>query len=279
MSTCIACGAEIEPDWNACRFCGRAIEFRDLQTTGAAGSPGPEHQVELISREWSAVDIDGTESTPDVLEAEEAPPLAPGAIEVSVDGISVVTDAADGSDLEATPTEPEGATDSWAHLRPHGEMPPRARRVSIAARTVQLLAIATAVVTLGAGAIHFYLNTQIEALSRGEVSATSVSDLELVADLSLVVVAGLILLTLLGFIAWRWRIRDYGIRNGRAGAVALLSLGAGIAVVVTFHFLRQDTITESIAANSLIILGLGLLIAAALVIAPTVGRIDQRVHW
>lgn len=278
MSTCIACGAEIDPGWNACRLCGRAIEFNELTPSTASAEPGSEPQVELISREWNVVEVDGDEVSPDAFEVDEAPPLAPGSIEVSVDGVAVVATDQDEPEDGEEDTEPAIPSDPWAHLRPHGEMPPLVRRVSIAARTVQALAVTTALVTLGAGAVHFYLNTQLGALSRGEASRATISDLELAADVSLLVVAGLVVLTLAAFTWWRWRVRKTGIRNGKAGAVALLSLVAGIAVVATFHTLRQDTITEGIAANSLIILGLGLLLAAALVVAPTVGRLDQTAH-
>jgi hypothetical protein len=284
MTTCITCGAAIEPGWNACRLCGRAVEFKDLPASPGSTPPESEPQVELISRDWNVVEVDADELIPEALEINDAPPLAPGSIEVSVDGVSVIAADEDEAD-DSEPVEDEtGAasavapSDSWAHLRPHGEMPPLVRRVSVAARVVQALAAVTAIVAVGSGAIHFYLNTQLDALSRGETSSATVSNLLDAADVSLLVVGGMVLLTLLVFTLWRWRVRRSGVSSGKAGAVAVLSVVAGTAVVATFHTLRRDTITEGIAANSLIVLGLGLIIAAALIIVPTVGRLDQKVH-
>jgi len=278
MSECITCGAEIDPGWNACRRCGRAIEFQDLSPSVTGHEPQVEPQVELISRTWNVVEIDGVEVPTDALEAGEAPPLSPGSIEVSVDGISITTTGSDENANQPLDTGAPVATDSWSHLRPHGEMPRRARRVSVSARVVQTLATITALVTLATGIMHFYLNTRIEALSRGDASPGSITDTERLADTGLLVVGGLIVLTALALAWWRWDVRETGIRIGKASGVAGLCLIGGAAVVIAFRALRQETITESIAANSLIVLGLGLLIAAALIIAPTVSALDRRVH-
>ncbi len=276
MTTCSNCGANIDPDWTSCPACGRVVGTAADSLGASEHSPGPGPQVELISRGWSVVDLE-SEDTPlhDLLEEDDSsgPPLSPGSIEISVDDISFVASAETGPDAAV-----DGPTDSWAHLRPKGEMPALVRRVSIAARVVQTLAMITAVVTLGAGGVHFYLNTQLEASGRGEVALRTISDLQQVADIGLAVVAGTALVTILALAGWRWTVRGKGASTGKAGAVALLACIAGGSVVGAFYTLRRDTVTESIAANSLIILGLGLVVAAALIIVPAVGRVDRRVR-
>jgi hypothetical protein len=228
--------------------------------------------VDVASAELPVDPLAGNDRTP--------PPLPPNSIEFSVDGISVVADNGNEHQEpgETRPEAPPAPVDPWDHLRPKGEMPPLARRVSIAARVVQTLSVVTAIITLVAGATHFYLNTQLTALNRGDASARTVSDLEQVADAGLLVVAALALLTILAVVGWRWRMRHRGITSGKASAVALFAFLAGGVDTATFYILRRDTVTEAIAANSLIVLGLGLIVAATLILATTVGRLDRRAH-
>jgi len=281
MTNCSHCGATIDTDRATCSSCGRAIEG-PVQTQPPAGRPdSPTPQVELISRDWGVVDVDTGKTPANPLDEDEpsGPPLPPGSIEVAVDEISVVTDAAGQMEEQEPAVDSTGPADPWDHLRPKGEMPKLARRVSVAARLVQTLALVTALAAVAAGATYFYLNTRLEAFDAGRASAGSISDIELVADGGLLVVGVLAALTMSAWLVWRWRIRRaHNTSSGRAGLVALLALVAGAGVIAGFYLLRQDTATERIAANSLIILGLGLVLAAFLIVTRVVGRIERRIN-
>lgn len=281
MTNCSYCGATINQHQTTCNSCGRALDMPGpaAPATGAPGSHTP--QVELISRDRGVVDVDPDHLPTDPLDEDDAagPPLPPGSIEIAVDEISVVTGSTEQGDERETQIEAAAPTDPWDHLRPKGEMPKLARRVSVGARLVQILAVATAIAAIGAGATHFYLNTRLEASNAGLASAESISDIELVADAGLLVVAGLTAMTLLAWLVWRWRIRKAEhTSSGRAGFIAFLALVAGLGVVTSFYLLRQDSVTGRIAANSLIILGLGLVLAAFLIVTRVVSTIERRIN-
>lgn len=98
------------------------------------------------------------------------------------------------------------------------------------------------------------------------------------ADIGLLVAAGLAALAGLTLIIWAIRTRAKSdFRPGTAGLVALISGASGIAIVATMVFaIEQETVSEALAVNSLIVLGLGLVIVACLATVRTVGRIDLK---
>jgi hypothetical protein len=276
MTICSHCGIAIEPGLDACQSCGLVVVPQNETSRGTVPGDKDGPQVELISRGWDVVDLDVQELPSDPLEEDDltGPPLPAGAVEIAVDDISIITD------IEDTPPQVrETPLDPWDHLRPKGEMPKLARRASVPARIVQTLAVLTTFSAVVAAAVHFYLNTQLEAFSEGRISEARISDIETVADISLLTVAGVVMAMMLGWLVWRWHMRTaYDPSAGKVGKVAMLAFVAGIGVTVGFYLLRGDTVTEGIAANSLIVIGLGLVTAASLLTGRTVSRIEDRTH-
>jgi hypothetical protein len=273
MTTCPYCRITIEPDLDTCQSCGRVVARQNAPGPGTGLSDGDNPQVELISRGWDVVDIDVQEPPTDPLAGDDVTrsTLPPGSVEIAVDDISIVTDTED------EPRQAPAPLDPWDHLRPKGEMPRLARRVSIPARIVETLTVVTTLAAVGAAAGHFYLNTQLEAFAEGRISEARISDIETVADISLITVAGLILATVLGWLLWRRRIRSTDDPTaGKAGTVAMLAFVAGVGVTAGSYLLRKDTVTEGIAANSLIVIGLGLVAAASLLTGRIVSTIEHR---
>lgn len=276
MDECFSCGSKTDPDLAFCTNCGVALGIPETATnvvpiSGPTGVP----KVELISRGWDVVDIDTADLPADPLEDDDlAAPLRLGTVEITVDNITVVEET--GGEVTADPPAP---TDSWDHLRPHGEMPPLRDRTTVPARASQIATLMVALSAIAAAGIRFYLNTLIEAFGKGEVSAQAVTDIEVVADMGLLVMAILAAVTA-GTSTW-WVTRAHETANfkpGPAGIVALISAVAGIAIVVTFFLIEVETVSEAIAANALIVLGLGLLMAACLATVRTIGRIDLEEH-
>ncbi len=273
MDFCFNCGGKTDPDWVFCRACGSALEddTTDLVIPGpVAGAP----KVELISRGWDDQVVETVEVGPDPLVDDDVGkgPLPPGAVEIQVDDITVV-DAPD----EPSESEPRRMVDPWDHLRPRGEMPPLQRDVTLPGRIGQSLVLLAALGALSAAAIHFYLNTRLNAFSEGRVTASAIDDLATVADMSLLVLAGLVVIAAGGLGWWVYRalpMADF--RLGQAGTVALVALVAGTGLVVWPVTLDAATVTEAIGANSLIVLGLGLLMAACLATVRSVDRIDRK---
>ena len=135
----------------------------------------------------------------------------------------------------------------------------------------------TAFAALVAAGLHFYLNTRLDAFGSGQATAQAVDDVEVVADMTLLVVGALTGLAAIALGIWLLRSRGtLDMRPGKAGIVALLSFVAGIAVVTLSFIVKKETVTEAIAANSLIVLGLGLLMTACLATVRTVERIDRK---
>jgi hypothetical protein len=276
MTICSHCGTAIEPGLDACQSCGMVVARQTETSRGTVPGDGSSPQVELISRGWDVVDLEVQELPSDPLGEDDVtgPTLPPGAVEIAIDDISIVTNTE-----EEPPQVREAPLDPWDHLRPKGEMPKLARRASVPARIVQTIAVLTTLSAVGAAAVHFYLNTQLEALADGRTSEARISDIETVADISLIVVAGVATAMVLGWLVWRWHIRTaYDPTAGKAGKVAMLAFVAGIGVTVGFYLLRGDTVAEGIAANSLIVIGLGLVTAASLLTGRTVSRIEDRTH-
>jgi hypothetical protein len=275
MDFCFNCGGKTDPEWVFCRACGSALDENDIDdlavpTPQSSGSA----KVELISRGWDDV-IDTVEIPADPLVDDEVSPgpLSPGAVEISVEDITIIETTEAPEQLEEKPAP----ADPWDHLRPHGELPPLQRYVTLPGRVGQALVLLAALAALSAAAIHFYLNTRLDAFSNGQISARAVDDIEKVADVSLIVVAGLFVLAVFGLTWWLVRaLPTSDFRPGKAGLVALVAFVAGIAVVVTSFAVKKETVTEAIAANSLIVLGLGLLMTACLATVRTVDRIDRK---
>jgi hypothetical protein len=275
MDFCFNCGGKTDPDWVFCRACGGVLEDAAVEEVAepvstSSGAP----KVELISRGWDVVEVDTVELPADPLEEDVSPgPLPPGAIEVAAGDITVVEIAEDPEPAEA----PAAPVDPWDHLRPHGEMPPLQRRVTISGRIGQVMVLLAAIAALAAAGIHFFLNTRLDAFADGSVSASAVDDIEMAGDISLAVLAGLIFLAAATLGVWMLRTRATSdFRPGKAGLVALLSMVAGVGVVAASFVVRKETVTEAIAANSLIVLGLGLVMTACLATVRTVERIDRK---
>ncbi len=282
MDFCFNCGGKTDQDWVFCRACGSVLDDTETDQSAATGPPAASTpKIELISRGWDVVDVETVKLPADPLAGNEISPgpLPSGTIEISADDITVVNtdeeDAPADEPADESAAEPATPQDPWDHLRPHGEMPPLQHRVTIPARVSQVAALVAAVSALAAAAIHFFLNTRLDAFSDGLVSAGTVDDVELVADISLAVVAALILVAVAAVGLWLFRIRPMAdARPGKAGLVALLSLLGGIGVVATSFAIKKETVTEAIAANSLIVLGLALVLTACLVTIRTVQRIE-----
>lgn len=275
MDFCFKCGSNTDPEWVFCRACGSALDENDIDDLVApvpqsTGTP----KVELISRGWDEI-VDTIEVSADPLVGDDVSPgpLTLGTVEITVDDITVI-------ETEESPVEADeepAAADPWDHLRPHGELPPLQRYVTLPGRVGQALVLLAALGALAAAGIHFFLNTRLDAFANQQISARSVDDVEMVADVSLIVVASLLGLAVLGLIWWLVRaLPASDFRPGKAGLVALLSFVAGVAVVATSFVIKKETVTEAIAANSLIVLGLGLLMTACLATVRTVDRIDRK---
>jgi len=277
MDFCFNCGRKTDPDWVFCRSCGSALddEGADLAVpASAAGAP----KVELISRGWDdqvveTIEVDGAATTDDDL----APPrVPPGGVEITVDEITVI-DAPEEAPEEVATREPAAPPDPWDHLRPHGELPPLRRQVTLPGRIGQALVLLAALGALTAAAIHFYLNTRLNAFAEGRATAQTVEDLRMIADMSLIVAAGLMAVAAAAMGWWTYRSRtDADFRPGQAGILAVGTLITGSALVGWALTLDRSTVTEAIGVNSLVVLGLGLVMTACLAAVRTVERIDRK---
>ena len=275
MDFCFNCGGKTDPDWVFCRACGSSLEENSVNDLVAAPAvPGSTPKVELISRGWNEV-IETVEVPADPLADDDGTqnPVSPGAVEVTVDDITVIETV---EEEEPAPARP-AAVDPWDHLRPHGDLPPLQRYVTLPARVGQALVLLAALAALSAAGIHFYLNTRLDAFRDGGVSARLIDDIEVVADMSLLVAGGFLLIAGIVLIWWlvrTWPTGDF--RPGKGGVVALISLIAGIALIGGSYALETQTVTEAIAVNSLIVLGLGLIMTACLATVRTIERIDRK---
>jgi hypothetical protein len=125
--------------------------------------------------------------------------------------------------------------------------------------------------------LHFYLNTRLESFSTGRVSYLVVEDAVRMADIGLIVTAGLGV-TALGSLLW-WmlkRDRTKSLRPGPAGIAAPLTTLAGGALIAWFYTNDHSTVSDALTANTFIILGLGLLAVTGLAVVRTLGRIEHR---
>jgi hypothetical protein len=283
MDFCNECGQTTDPDWVFCRACGYALDTPEMEASTAtvvASSATPK--VELISRGWDVVDVDAVETSADpLLDEPTEPPLAPETIEISIDNVTVVTqpddnDAAgkDGPEESTAGAQPED-TDRWDHLRPHGQISGVSETTTMPARTARFAVLLVALGALFAAAARFYLNTRLDSFGRGNESAQVVHDVELVADIALLVVAGLAVFA--GAALIFWLVMAEGDARFRPGPPEFISLAAGlsgVALIVIFMMIDQDSVTTAIAANSLVILGLGLVMLGCLALVRSVTRIE-----
>ncbi len=240
----------------------------------SSGSP----KVELISRGWDdVVDIETVVLPANPLDDDLLTfPIPAGGIEITVDSVTIIEEPVAEPEPDLQPAiEPEPVTDSWDHLRPHGELPPLRHKTTVSARVSQMATMLVALSALVAAGLRFFLNTRIDAFGNGRVDAQAVRDAERLSDIGLLIVVGLAIVALASLIWWLLTAYDSAnFQPGPAGIVAALSAVAGSALVAVFYFAEPKTVSEALGANSLIVLGLGLLMMACLATVRTVGRID-----
>jgi hypothetical protein len=284
MTTCPNCGATTDIDLDSCQTCGRALLIYNPTAHPEVLPPGDTApQIELISRGWSVVDVDATELPPDLSDGVDvsSPPLPPDSIEIAVDDISVIArgEEDDAPQAMEQPEPASVASDPWEHLRPKGEMPRLARRVSVRARVVETLAALTAVLAVTTGAALFFLNTRLQAVNEGSISADSISGIERAGNVGLIAVAAAAILTTLGWLIWRHNVYvTTSMRLGRTGNIALLA-GLGVAIVIgSYYLLGDESVTQEIASNTIIILGLGLVATASILTMRLVEGVEHRMH-
>lgn len=299
MDFCNKCGSETDPDWVFCRSCGNSFDDRETAATSSPQStPAPTvPKVELISRGWDvvdvdtvdieavdiqAVDIDTATAPADPLEDDDlAAPLVPGTVEISVDDVTVVERPLEEDTEEEPPTAtaPTVPPDRWDHLRPHGQIPGVSEPSRTAARVGQIFALIAAVAALVSSVLYLVLNVQLERYADGTVSEQAISDIRTTAEASLLVLAGLAAVALLS-LGW-WMVKAYPsarFRPGPAGMIALPAFFGGTALVAYFALQESSTVANDLTANSLVVLGLGLIMVAGLSAVRTVGRIEGRVR-
>jgi RNA polymerase subunit RPABC4/transcription elongation factor Spt4 len=273
LAVCSHCFNHIASSWNYCPHCGSigsdARVVGAVENAAAAGgdpappSTGNAPKVELISRGWDIVDVDPVAD--DTVEV----PIPAGAVEVVVDDITVVT----GPDAP----EPDTAhPDRWDHLRPHAQHGPATVSTRLPIRIAQVLLALVAVSGIVAASFRFYLNTRVDALAAGEIGAQGLEGPEDAAALSLYVVPIAIVLTLLVVAAWFYRDRDLiPLPTGSSGRLAVGFAIAGIALAAGFHLLSPAAPSARIAANILVILGLGMIAGASVVAIRILHRATQ----
>ncbi|MDJ0925110.1 MAG: hypothetical protein QNJ77_11165 [Acidimicrobiia bacterium] len=294
MDFCNECGSKTDPDWVFCRACGSS-----LGTDGdAAAGPvleaaGPK--VELISRGWDVVEVETVDLPADPLTDEEVvEPVAPGAIEVSVDDVTVIeapdTTETDEPSADEPPTTAEELTESaetvpqadraealdrWDHLRPHGQMPELREPTRTPAQAAQIAVLVAALAALVSAVLYLALNIQLDQYATGSTSERAVNDVQRVAEASLLVLAGFAGLALLAIVWWMTKALPIGgFRPKIAGIIALPALGGGAAIVALFATTQPDSVADAMTANSFVVLGLGLVMMGCLAIVRTLTRVE-----
>ena len=298
MDFCNECGSKTDPEWVFCRACGSSLDASDVEAVAAQPiATGNSPKVELISRGWDVVDIEpaGEEAAPplpiDPMETDEVVlPLDPDAVEISVDDVTVVARPAETEEPEAdeeATSDPVGdtavardASDRWDHLRPHGVIPGISDPSRVPAKVSQMAVLSTALAALVSAVLYLFLNIQLDRFAAGNVSGGAVRDVRTVAEGSLLVVAGLGIVSLITFVWWTIKARPHHpLQFGLAGWIALPAWLGGAALVGFSALLEKATVADELTANSLIVIGLGLLMLAGLATIRSISRIVIRDRW
>ena len=302
MDFCNKCGSQTDTDWVFCRACGNSLDSRDIEAaTATQAIPNQTApKVELISRGWDIVDVDTVDLPTDPLQDDDVvAPMAPGTIEISIDDVTVIertaeedvgvdgaaattaeTIAPEEKPVSDTPLDVPAAVDpadAWDHLRPHGQMPDVAEPARTPAQMSQILVLVAALAALVSSVLFLFANVELDRFASGKVSASTAANIQSLAEMSLVVLAGLGAIALAG-VGW-WMIKAFpvrGFRPGPAEFVALTALLGGTAMVLGLALSEPETVAGALTANSLVVLGLGLLMAAGLAAVRTISRIDSR---
>ena len=313
MDFCNECGKTTEPEWIFCRSCGNPLDSPEVEAVAVqpiASTNTPK--VELISRGWDVVDVDATETDSgareadlgpelptDLLESNEvAQPLDTDAVEISVDEVTIVARPeeavpADGDEgeerdedevAERDEVEAEAAidpsSDRWDHLRPHGQIPGVSDPSRLPAKTSQVAVLITAFSALVSAVLYLFLNTQLDRFADGDISAGAVRDIRAVAEASVLVMAGLAIISLIMFAWWMIKVRrTHPLQFGPAGWIALPAWLGGVALIGYFALQEKTTVADELTANSLIVIGLGLLMLASLAAIRTISRVEIRDRW
>jgi hypothetical protein len=290
MDFCNECGSKTEPEWVFCRSCGNPLEAPEIEAVAAQpivtnNSP----TVELISRGWDVVDIEATALEPDpvlppdpIESNEVAVPLDPDAVEVSVDEVTVVArpEATEADETVEKEDAADAPSDRWDHLRPHGHIPGVSDPSRVPAKVSQIAVLVAGFAALASAGLHLVLNIQLDRFTAGDVSAGAIADLRTVAEASTLVLAALSILSLAMFVWWMIKaLPRHSLGSRAAGWVALLALLGGVALVTYFTLQEKTTVADELTANSLVVIGLGLLMLAALSAIRMISRVEIRDRW
>jgi hypothetical protein len=280
MDSCFNCGTEIDPDWVFCRSCGSGLDAPEPDPATPAIVTTPDApKVELISRGWDVVDVEAITHPTDPLEDDVIDvPLPPGAIEISVDDVTVVEtpEEAPVESADQTPSDdPAAVTDQWDHLRPHAYIPGTATPATVSARIGQVSVLIVAVAGLVAAASRFYFSARLDAFGDGTISQRALGDAKTVADASLIVMLGLVVIAL-GTLVW-WMLKSQSrssLRPGSGVSLVIATAVGGATMVTVFYLLESETVADATTANTLMTLGLGLVMMSCLGTVRTIGRIE-----
>jgi hypothetical protein len=280
MDFCFNCGTKLDPDWAFCKSCGSGFDAPESEAAAPTVVTTPAApKVELISRGWDVVDVETVTHPTDPLEDDLVDvPLPPGAIEISVDDVTVVETPEDPPAESADQTssdDPAPVTDQWDHLRPHAYIPGTTTPATAPARVGQVSMLMVAVAGLVATALHFYLNTRLDAFGDGTISQRALSNARTVADASLWVMLGLVVVALSSLVWWMLKTDNRSsLQPGSAVSLVIAAAVSGATIVTVFSLLDNETVADAITANTLIALGLGLVMLSCLGTVRAIGRIE-----
>jgi hypothetical protein len=237
--------------------------------------------VDIEAVDVDTIDVDMIHPSAQALDDEVVAPLAPGTIEITIDDLTVIEHSEEETEEQpAVSPVPPVARDAWDHLRPHGQMPATIEPSRTRARIGQALVMAAAVAALVSSALYLALNLQLDRFAESKVSAQSVTDLRSIAEVSLLVLAGLTAIALMS-LGW-WLLEAMPLSRfgpGPAGMIALPAFLGGTALVAIFALEDSATVADSLTANSLVVLGLGLLMVSGLATIRIVRRVEIGTRW